>query len=174
MLQQNLHRWSLTNTPREDNHGEEEDPHPCSKVLRVRDWSGFGWFVVYSVLFSFFVITVPPPAREPGAIWIKLDRTHTWTQVRLAFWVSLWLISRNFCRPTPLAEDMSMAFVVDLFQSLTARPSLLSLSFGVHCRLRSLTVQRCRSGFRGATPSTRGPARGLGVSMNFPYFFVNG
>ena len=43
-----------------------------------------------------------------------------------------------------------------------------SLSSGVPRRLRSLAVQRCGSGFRGAASSTHVLARGIGASTNFP------
>ena len=45
-----------------------------------------------------------PPRSGAGGDLDKLDRTHTWTQVRLAFWASLWLISRNFLAPPPLRK----------------------------------------------------------------------
>ena len=66
----------------------------------------------------------PPPAREPGATWIKLT-THTGAQDRLTFGANLSLFCRHSLVPPPLAAGMPMAFVDDVFLSLTARPSFL-------------------------------------------------
>ena len=88
----------------------------------------------------------PPPAREPGSIWIKLP-IHTGAQDRLSFGAILSLFLRHFLAPPPLRGDTAMAFVDDLFLSHSARPSFIYFFFGVPCRLRNLAVQGCGSGF---------------------------
>ena len=60
-------------------------------------WSAFRWFMAYSVLFSFLVRPVSP-AREPGAISVKLA-TPTGAQDRLTFGANLPLFRRHFAAP---------------------------------------------------------------------------
>ena len=67
-----------------------------------------------------------------------------------------------------------MAFVCDLFLSLTAKSSTTSSVFGVCYRPRNVAVQRRRSGFVGVTSSTHVLAHGIAVSMDFPQICIYG
>lgn len=87
-------------------------------------WSGFRLFMAYSVLVSLFVLPTPP-VREPGAIWVILT-FQTGAQHRLTFGANLSLFRRLFLAPTPLAGDMAIAFIDDLFPSHTVRPPFFS------------------------------------------------
>ena len=108
--------------------------------------SGVGWPAEYSVLHMFFVLPIPPPLRELGGIWVKL-LTHSGAQDRISFGFNLSLFRRHFLAPHP------PLWVVWRWLSLAYYPCSLwegSPFFhllGVPCRCRSLTVQRCESGF---------------------------
>ena len=63
---------------------------------------------------------------------------------------------------------MALAFVDDLFLSVTARPSVPSFFLGVLCRLHNLAVQRCGSGFEEPHLRLMFWLGGIGVFMKFP------
>ena len=79
------------------------------------------------------------------------------------------LVGRHVFAPTPLPGDMAVVFLDVFFCPL--RTGLLSFPFyfGVPCRLRSLAVQSCGSGFCGSVSSTHVRVRGIEVSNEFSH-----
>ena len=116
---------------------------PTGHVSRVLVWVQ----VFLGVLSVTLLLASPIP--PPFGSWERSGQidmvTHTGARDRLAFRLSSSIFfSYTLSSPPPLAGDMAMAFVDDLFLSLAARPPVLSflLIIVVFCRLCNLAVQR--------------------------------
>ena len=84
--------------------------------------------MVYGVFRVIFLLVLTIPPRSGAGVGLdKMDYAYFWAQDRLAFLCKPFAFPQTLSRPTPLAGGMAMAFVDDLYLSLTARPSFLSL-----------------------------------------------
>ena len=123
----------------------------------------------WHILYYFSSRPAVPPRSGAGDGLDKIDNAY-WSTGSPRFCANLFPFRRHF-----LALPSSCGWHGDGFHWRfipvpTARPSVLSLLFGVPCRLRNLTIERCGNGFRGAASSTHVLPRGIRVSINFPLF----
>ena len=103
---------------------------PLWHRTRVRSFGrGLGGFCRIPCYFPSLLAAPPPPL---GGWWrIKLT-THNGAQDHLAFCVNFSPFRRHFLALPPVARGMAMYFNDDLFLSLTARPSVIFLSFSAY------------------------------------------